>query len=218
MQRRFVRYFIAIAVACAPALAAAQSVGISASTQGAGVELGYDISDQVGVRLVGNYFSISDTVRGEDVRYKGDLELLTAGLLADFYLFDSNFHLTGGAYYNGNEVDVRATPTQNVTIGNNVYTPAQLGTLTGHADYRDFAPYAGIGYSGNRFERGWAFIADAGVMFQGGARVTLASNSPVAALPPTFGADLERERQSIKDDIDDLKYFPVVKIGLAYRF
>jgi hypothetical protein len=217
MRHHFAGIFITGALALVPAAASAQSVAVTAGTQGFGAELGYDISDMIGVRAVGNYFSISHGVDGDDVNYDGDLRLLSFGLLGDIYAFETGFRFTGGGYINRNKVDITATPTGNVEIGGTVYTPAQLSNLDGRIKFNDFAPYAGIGYTGNRGDSGWSFIFDAGVMFQGGSDVTLNATGP-ATLIPGFAADLERERADIKDDVDDFKYYPVVKVGLAYRF
>ena len=84
--------------------------------------------------------------------------------------------------------------------------------------YPDFAPYAGVGYTSNRGGSGLSFVVDAGVMFQGGSLVTLTSNGGGLSADPTFQADLDRERADIKRDVDNLRFFPVVKLGVAYRF
>lgn len=64
---------------------------------------------------------------------------------------------------------------------------------------------------------GLAFTADAGVMFQGGPRVALAASGPITA-SPGFAANLEQERQKIEGDIDWLRFYPAVKIGVLYPF
>jgi len=217
----FKAWLLAGVVALAPTLvstgASAQSIGVAVGTQGAGLEAGIDITEMLGLRVAGNYFSMSRGVSGDDVDYDGDLRLMSIGIVGDVYLFESGFRLTGGGYLNRNKIDLTAVPTSNVEIGGTTYTPAQLGTLDGFVRYRSFAPYAGLGYTGNRGDSGLSFVFDAGVMFQGGSRVALTANGPANGIPG-FAADLERERRDIKDDVDDFKYYPVVKVGLAYRF
>lgn len=208
---------IVAAAAFTPMMAGAQSIGIAAGTQGGGLEVGMDISDMLAVRVNGNYFSISRGVNGEDVDYDGDLRLMSFGLLGDLYLFESSFRLTAGGYLNRNKIDLTATPTSSVEIGGTMYSPAQLGNLQGGARFRDFAPYAGLGYTSNRDDTGFRFVFDAGVMFQGGSNVFLNATGPANGILG-FAADLERERADIKNDVDDFRYYPVLKVGLAYAF
>ena len=199
------------------AFAQQTSVGVSAGTPGLGLELGYDLNETFGLRANGNWFSLSKDVQSNDVNYDGKLKLFSMGLLGDFYMFDSGFRLTGGAYYNNNHVNINATPTGTVNIGGTSYAPGQIGTLRGRVDYNEFTPYAGLGYTSNRTEPGLSLVFDAGVMFQGRPDVTLTSTGPGAG-SPTFAADIERERREIADDIKWTRFYPAVRVGLAYRF
>ena len=205
-------------LALMPPAAAAQSVGIDVATQGLGIEVGGDFSSYFGLRIAGNYFRISHGFHGEDVDYHGRARLMSFGVVGDLYPIDSGFRLTGGGYLNRNHVDLQATPTSSVTIGGTVYAPSDIGALSGSVRYPDFAPYAGVGYTSNRGGSGLSFVVDAGVMFQGGSLVTLTSNGGGLSADPTFQADLDRERADIKRDVDNLRFFPVVKLGVAYRF
>jgi len=208
---------VAFVPAMMPAEAYAQSIGVGVGTQGFNAEVGVDFGEQFGIRASGNYFSMSHDVDGDDVNYDGDLRLQSLGLLADFYPFQTGFRFSGGAYLNRNKVDITATPTDNVEIGGTTYTPAQLGTLDGRIKFNDISPYGGIGYTSSRYEPGLSFVVDAGVMFQGGSDVTLTANGSANTIPG-FADDLEQERQDIKDDVDDFKYYPVLRVGIAYRF
>lgn len=210
-----------LALMAAPSQAQAQtsqlSVGITAGSTGIGGEIGYDVSDMLGIRAMGAYFPYSHSITPSNVTYDGDLRLMSFGGVADFYLFDSGFRITGGAYLNRNRLDIKGTPNGNVTIGSTTYTPAQVGTLSGRVSFREIAPYAGLGYASGRGSPGFAFTADAGVMFQGGPRVVLGASGPITA-SPGFAANLEQERQKIASDIDWLRFYPAVKVGVLYRF
>ena len=218
IRRNLAVAIAATAVLYAGAAAAQQtSVGVSAGTPGIGLELGYDLNDTFGLRANGNWFSLSKDVESDGVTYDGKLKLFSVGLLGDFYMFESGFRLTGGAYYNDNHVDLTATPSGNTEIGGTVYTPAQIGNLAGSAEYNRFTPYAGLGYTSNRGDAGLSFVFDAGVMFQGRPDITLVGNGAITATPG-FQADLERERQEIADDLKWTRFYPAVRLGVAYRF
>lgn len=219
MSRRILAAAVAASALMFAGAAAAQqtSVGASVGTPGIGLELGYDFNDSFGLRANGNWFSLSKDVESDGVNYDGKLKLFSLGVLGDFYPFESGFRFTGGAYYNDNHVNLTATPSGTVTIGGTPYTPAEIGSLSGAADFNEFTPYAGIGYTSNRGEPGLSFVVDAGVMFQGRPEITLVGNGPITSTPG-FQADLERERRQIADDLKWTRFYPAVRVGAAYRF
>lgn len=217
-RRSFAVAVAAVALTFAGAASAQQtSVGVSAGTTGLGLELGYDMSDAFGLRANGNWFGFSKDVESDGVTYDGKLKLHSLGILGDLYPFESGFRFTGGAYYNDNHVNLAATPSGNVNIGGTPYTPAQVGSLVGSAEYNKFTPYAGLGYTSNRGNPGLSFVLDAGVMFQGRPEITLAGTGPITS-SPTFQADIERERQQIAADLKWTRFYPAVRLGVAYRF
>lgn len=59
---------------------------------------------------------------------------------------------------------------------------------------------------------GWSFFADLGVLFQGEPEVSYRATGAVAQV------DIEREKRQIEDDLDEYKLFPVLSVGVAYRF
>ena len=136
----------------------------------------------------------------------------------DWFPFDNAFHMTGGLLVNQNELELTAKTTANYEIGNTTYTAAEVGTLTGELDFNDVAPYIGIGW-GNPFgkEGNWSFAIDLGVMFQGSADVDLSANGTLAG-NAAFAANLAREEDNLEDEIDDYQYYPVIALGVSYRF
>ena len=219
MVRRILAAAVAAGALMVAGAASAQqtSVGVSAGTPRHGLEFGYDFTDAFGLRANGNWFSMSKDVESDGITYDGKLKLRSLGVLGDFYPFESGFRVTGGVYYNENHVALTATPSGNVTIGGTPYTPAQIGVLTGDADFNEFTPYAGLGFTSNRGNPGLSFVFDAGVMFQGRPEVTLAGSGPITS-SPTFQADLARERAQIASDIKWTRFYPAVRLGVAYRF
>ncbi|WP_114395228.1 hypothetical protein [Oleisolibacter albus] len=216
--------FLALAatLALVPALSAgaarAASIGASASTNGLGLDAGVTITPLLGLRLDGAAFSLSHSFDVDEIDYDGDVTLRSVGAVLDLYPFPlSGFRLSAGARLNWNTVDVTATPTGPERIGGRTYSPAEIGRLDGDIEFDTLAPYAGIGWTGGFFGTGLEFIADLGVLFQGAPKVDLRGTGGAAA-NPDFAADVERERQELEDEMEDFKYYPVVKVGLMYRF
>jgi hypothetical protein len=109
-----------------------------------------------------------------------------------------------------------STPTGNLTVGSNTYTPAQLGTLSGSVDYNRVAPYVGLGYGGHVVS--WLELGiDAGVLYQGKPRVSLAASGAFAG-NPQLQADLDQERAAIRSKIDWTAWYPALTIWALFHF
>ena len=210
------------------------SLGAQASTLGWGVSGGYDVTDAVTVRAMFNHFdySFDRTKRGN--KFEGDLELLTLGLMMDWHPFDGGFRLTSGAFMNNSGL-VAGAKGENVKIGDRRYS----GSLDLNADFDWFAPYLGVGYTGSRNRGGFGFVFDAGVLFQGVANLSARGSASGEAGSCTFEVDdegratlagdavcenaylkfyLESEHAELARDLDDFKLYPVVSLGVSYRF
>lgn len=221
MKRKLATITALLCVAALSRSAAANdlSTGIKISTLGPGLEVQEKINSMLGVRVGVNYLPFSTSFTVDDVKYKTEFSWKSISLLADFYPFAGIFRLTGGGFYNGNNVEVSATPSEAVKIGNNTYTPEEIGSLTGSVDFKKIVPYAGLGWSGGRASSGeWTMSFDLGVMFQGSPSVNNLTASGLLGSDSSFNADLDAERDDIKDEMDSYQYYPVVAFALGYHF
>ena len=93
-----------------------------------------------------------------------------------------------------------------------------VGTLDANIDFRKTAPYLGIGW-GNAVDSGnpLSFSIDIGVMFQGTPKVSLETSKDTSGIPG-FQDSLDNEIADFKDDVDNLKYYPIISLGVAYKF
>lgn len=195
------------------------AIGAEVSTLGFGPSAAIVLNDYFVVSLSGNYASASTDKKISGVRYDIDADLRAAGATLDWHPFANGFFLSGGAYWNGSDFDIAATPAGPVTVGGAVFTPAQIGRLDGNVEFNDIAPYVGLGFDNtNRTHGRLSIYASAGVMYQGQADVDLAVSGPAATLPG-FQAQLDREIDDIENDIEDvLQFYPVIRLGLRWRF
>lgn len=189
------------------------------STLGLGADLGYEINPNFKTRLNFNYFTYSHSTTFEDVRYDADLTLTTFGALLDYHPLGGGFRLSAGAYYNNNNVDLdgRVSPSITFEIGDNIYKGEEIGKLKGDFDFNDFAPYVGLGWGTDYgTDRNWHFAFDLGVMYQGSPNVSLRAENPqnIAELD----RDISREISDIESDIDRYRWYPVLALGITYRF
>lgn len=195
----------------------AVSARISAGTLGIGPEVGYRFSENFGVRAGASFLSISRGFESDGVDYDGDIRLRSGGAMLDVYPFGGGFRVSAGGRLNGNRVQLVATPTEEVEIGDETFSPNEVGTLTGRATVRNFAPALTLGYGGT-FRRGFVFGIEAGALFQGALQVEEFTSTGTLADDPEFRQRLEDERQELQEDVNDYKVYPILQLSLGYRF
>lgn len=228
------RAFYGIALLAATALGSAPAlandtdhrvnVGVTAGTLGIGPELGFRLNETFGVRGNVTFFSLSHHVNSDDVRYDADFKLRSGGAMLDVYPFDSGFRISGGFRLNGNKVRGVGRPNDglNFEIGGTVYTAEDIGELRAESDINDIAPALTLGYSGNLTNNVTLGI-EAGALFQGSVEVkplTITGICATSTVGPCadLRADLEAERLSLNEDIEDYKVYPILQLTLGYRF
>ena len=199
-----------------------------AGTLGAGVELTAGLSRQLNARLGLNGYTYSDRREASGIEYDGDAKLRTATALLDWHPGGRGFRLTGGVVYNDSRLEGTSVPPPSgiYNIGGVSVPVSVVRTLHAKADFDPLVPYVGLGW-GNAVapERKIGFFVDLGVIFQGKADVTLTpdipANSPVNTTPGAREALdilLRREERDLEKEAADYQRYPVVAIGLSYRF
>lgn len=196
------------------------AVGLKGGTLGAGVEATLDLTSGLNFRVGANAFSYGATTykSGNPVEY--DLKLLSFPLLLDWFPLgdDSGFRISSGVIINKNKFTANAEPVESYEIDGVDYPADLVGDLSGDVGFNTFVPYAGIGW-GNPLTTDSRFSVsfDLGIAFQGDPTVSLTANGPIAS-DAEFQEALLRETDDIKDEIDSFKYYPVISLGVAYRF
>jgi len=200
------------------------ALALKVGTLGMGLDLSIPINNKFNVRVNLNGASYSDDTTESGIKYEYDLDLLTAGVLVDYYpMENSQFRVTGGVYYNGNELEMCGKPdVAGITVGNITYTANQVGSLNAKVEFDDVAPYIGIGWGNTVKKGGWSFNADVGIMYQGEPDVTL---TPIygplitnAGLQAPIDAQVKIEEAQLQDELDDYKIYPVISVGVTYTF
>jgi len=217
------------------------TIGLRASTLGAGVELEYPINHFIRGRLLYNRLDVDFEQKLSGIEYDVDLDLQSYGLILDLHPFAGSLRLSAGAMMNDNSIAASAMTTGNrmVNIGGRDYA----GSLSVDAVFDDFSPYAGIGWGGGK-RRGWRYHFDIGALYQrnpelkfsgmAGTAGTLCSFTVSASgmarvststgetCPTQLQHDLQRDLQTefneLKDDARGFKWYPVISLGLEYRF
>jgi hypothetical protein len=207
----------------APAMALAETgdiaLGIKGGTAGLGGEVIVGILDNLNFRTGYNTFSYEGNSTESDIDYDYKLKLNSLPILIDLHPFGGGFRVTSGIFINNNEVTGAAEPTgTTIEVGEGTYNVADVGTLNAKIDFNTAAPYLGIGW-GNAVGKGspLTIMFDIGIMFQGSPKVSLNATGNIAS-DVAFQENLDREISDLKDDIESVQYYPIVSLGLAYRF
>ncbi|RLJ18041.1 hypothetical protein DJ030_12535 [bacterium endosymbiont of Escarpia laminata] len=185
-----------------------------AGSLGLGLEGTLGMTESLNARLGFNGFNYDYSYTLDDTDYDLTLDLQTISLLADWHPFDSGFRVSAGLMSNNNELTGRALPVGgSLNIGGTDYDVG-LDAIIG---FNSTAPYLGIGW-GNAIsaDKGWGFNLDVGVLFQGSPEVSL---TPFGADAGIVDADdLAAEVQRVESDLENFKYYPVVSLGVSYKF
>lgn len=193
-------------------------VGVKAGTLGFGAEASWRPLDWLDVRGGANFYDYDSSGTEAGVNYDATLALDTFYLTGNFRFPLSPFRLTVGAYANNNEVRLASLDATSFLIGNNPtpYTPAEIGTLRAVANFDSTAPYLGAGFDFDVFDR-VGLALDFGVLLQGDPVITLTADG-LLATDPTLLADLNAEQQELLNEVDDIKFYPVVSLGFNFNF
>ncbi|NHQ60889.1 hypothetical protein G9409_09920 [Chlorobium sp. BLA1] len=192
---------------------------LKGGTLGLGAEVTVGLTSSINARAGFNTLNYDGSTTESDIKYDYTLKLQSIPLLLDWHPFDaSGFRLSSGAVFNSNKVNATGAPQGTYTIGGTTYTTAQIATLSGDVTFNNVSPYAGIGW-GNAVgtDSGLSIALDLGVVFQGTPNVSLAASGPIAT-DATFKTNLAKETTDLESNIKSLKYYPVISLGLAYKF
>jgi hypothetical protein len=199
------------------------------------VDFSVPVTRRTNARIGFNAFSYNGDFDEDNVKYVADLKLRSVQALYDIFPFGGNFHISPGVLlHNGLKVNANATVAggQSFSLGDEEYVSSIADPKTGTAklDVRKAAPMFLFGY-GNpipRSKRHLTFSIEAGVVFQGSPNINLnfagsacdstGLNCRKITTDPMIQAEVAKEQRKLRDDASVMKFYPVVSIGLGYRF
>ena len=198
-----------------PALLQAQLVGVSAEfgTLGLGARAAFTLGSQFRLRVGGAFQPFRIGVNASDIVYDVTLATPSATGTLDWHPGGTRFRFSGGVVYFAEDLELEATPKEDVSIGNQEYSPEEIGELIGNLGTEEVAPYFGIGW-GDSTREGVSFQIDFGVAFHGTPDVTLRATGP-AGSQPGFQDDLNEEIVDINDEIERFRAYPVLSVGVG---
>ncbi|MGB0955510.1 MAG: hypothetical protein ACPGZP_05860 [Panacagrimonas sp.] len=217
---------------------ASVTVGSNIGTDGASIDMALPVTPYVDLRLGGSFGRPEFSSTQEGIDYDATVRFSSARLVLDLKPNAGAFRITAGLYTSAPDIDLEANGQDDYEIGGRVFR-ADLN-LDSDVDLGGAAPYLGIGWGGTNNTRGWGLSADLGVMFTQSPEVSVRASGIAcdATLDPgcspagpegfdvnsadpraiAFQNELERERQDLEDKADDYRFWPVLRVGINYRF
>ena len=183
-------------------------------TEGLGIGYNHSISSQAGVRVEANYGRFSRKIETDGVEYDARIRLGGIGVIGDWFPADNGFRLSGGLTWNDKKGSgTGRSEAESVTLNGQTYS--LVGEeLRGSIKFPTVMPYLGIGWGHQGATRGWGFTADLGVLL-GKPKARL---SATPGLQQQAGDDIEAERRELQREANKFKVYPILKVGVSYRF
>lgn len=201
------------------------ALGVSAGTLGIGLDATYGINERLNIRASYHNYDYGTDLAGDgnELDYEGDLALDNFGLTVDFHPFAGAFRISAGLQNSDNGIAASGTCNQPGGCEFGSAGIAQGDSATAVVDMSGTHPYVGIGW-GNAVSDGSPFgvIFDIGVMLQGEPDVTVtascAGDGVTAPSQTQCEAQAANEEQELQEDVEEFDLFPVVNLGLRWRF
>jgi len=195
------------------------ALGAKIGTLGIGAEMTIGLLPHLNARVGLNGFTYNYDRKIDEIDYDFDLNLFSGVLLADWHFLGSAFRLSAGLVLNQNELDLKARTDDDYFIIDDVaYSVEDVGDLNGTIDFNDISPYLGIGWGNAVGEnKRLCFFIDLGVLFQGSPQAEMSATGPIQS-DPEFQRHLKNEEKEIEDETENFKVYPVIAIGIAYKF
>lgn len=183
-----------------------------------GLDLGYAFKAQpsLGLRAELNFLNLGHDFNSDGADYSAKLKFSNLGVYADYFLGDS-FRVSGGVLLGGRKLEGRGVSTGGTVKINGTDYPAPAGeSVTVSDKFPEAAPYLGLGFGhNNKPGSGWGFYFDAGVALgKGDVKVSVTPGLVAAA----GQSNVDAEEAKVRDQLNKLKAYPVVKLGVTYTY
>ncbi len=209
------------------------AIGIEVSTLGAGVEIATPLSRSLNLRATGNFVDFNYAFSIDGIDYSTRVNFRSGQIAIDWFPFHGSFHISPGLLYYKNNLsgDAHVPAAKTFTLGdvtyiNSVDDPVS-GTATINFD-RHIAPALTIGFSNIIPRNGKHFSVpfEIGAAYTGPAVMDVKIAGTACTVQGCFNAATDADTQTnLRNEIRDIneeakKYpiFPIISIGLAYRF
>ncbi|HRH20658.1 MAG TPA: hypothetical protein PLE81_08480 [Brevundimonas sp.] len=223
---------LALPIICTAGLAQAQTyappgpgeptrfaMGAGIGTTGLYIEGQFRVTSYISLRATYEKLDVEREQGVDDITYGGQLDSGVLGGFVQIHPAESSFFVSGGALFGERSVALSAQPSAPVSIGNQTFTPTQIGRLQGEADLGDRAVAVSTGWDSTFGRvRGLGWRVAAGVAVGPSPEIHMNSVGGTLSSDPILQSQLRIEEGRIEDEAQDYRIYPVVQVGLTWRF
>lgn len=191
------------------------AVGLSGGSTGGGIDVARNFS-KFNVALGLNYLSVQNlkqqiTIQGELMDAELSMSSISIDVRGEYLPFNkSSFKLFAGfAFVPKNQVEVKAKYANEISIGEIVFTPDDIGEIYFNGEWAKFAPYFGLGFGRAVPKRKIGFGFDLGVYYMGSPDVTFTGTE--------MFSQLESQQEQLRKNLEGYSWLPIMKLRLSYR-
>lgn len=214
-----------------PASALDVGVGAKVGTAGPGVDLSIGLTRTIAVRLSLTDIDIDDeseTVTVGDAGAEGDIDAVLGldfgsnAVLFDWYVFNGGFHLTAGMMRHNGGMNFSGTLLSDIVVDGQTLQASDIdGQIGGEIKLADsYQPYLGFGWgrkAGNG--AGLSLTVDVGiVLLDPSAQFTATVDGGSGLTQDQLNQRLRGLEDDAEADLDQFEAWPIVSLGLNFRF
>jgi len=217
MKKQLALAIIGVAAMFASAAQANEIYG-QVGTEGAGIGFAYALNARVNARTEVDGFSFSHNFDAGGIRYDARIKLLHTGEYIDFFPAPTvaPVRLTVGVLTGNDTIDGTATGLNGSVNINGTSYAAAGESIHAKATFPTVRPYVGIGLGHTpTAQKGFSMFADVGVAF---GRPHLDYDVPADIVAAAGQANVDAEKQALQDKVNNARFYPIVKVGVTYRF
>lgn len=214
------------------------AAGVTVSPLGIGVGAATPLTRSINLRAGWNVFSYSLTGTTDGANYSGKLNLHSFQASADWFpWWRKSFHISPGLLFN-NQNRVRATGGisggQSFTLNDvNYYSdPADPVSGAGSVTFRTAAPMLTVGWGNwvpRRERKHFSFPFEIGFAYTGDPSIKLnlagsvcedprGINCSTIATDPSVQANIAGQIRKLQNDLDLIRFYPIISGGVVYKF
>jgi hypothetical protein len=208
------------------------ALGFKASTLGAGVELATPLAGRINLRSSLNFFAFNDPFDIDGVDYGARLHLQSSETTVDWFI-TPGLHISPGILYfkDSMSAPVSVRPGQTFVLGGQPFLNSVDDPVTGTSSVvypHKFAPLLLFGI-GNLIPRSGGHLSlpvEFGAAYTGAPVINVVLNGTACTTEGcvSFAQNaeaqsfLKKEIQKLNNDLKSFPFFPIVSVGVAYRF
>ena len=210
------------------------AVGFVFGLGGMGAQVSTALGTKINLRVGGSFLNLNPQIIEQGIPIDGAVRLRSLYAGVDVFPYHGTFHITPGlTMYNGNRMTAvtNIAGGQHFSINDIDYVSDPTDPVHGSFDVslgRRFAPSLTMGF-GNMLKRSsnWTLQTDLGVQFIGTPKFTLVMSGSVCTPQdgctriqddPQSMSDLKRQQADVNNQIQILRFYPILTTSLSYRF